>query len=366
MFSRAPAAGPGFGTPPVGVSSLVANTKFFTTLVSTPDSRPGQGPQTVAVRAFGQTASSAPRKPINMPYAEYPQDAIERRISGTVVVDIVVNRAGEVSTAAVVGGPQELRSSAFKAALGLKFEAGSATTALRVGIEYRLTADSWGVRVSVFDAGTPSPDGQMRQAIETLPRTTPLEGVRIGVAVMPPKKIRDVPPIYPSAAQEARVQGVVILEARIDESGNVGDTRILRSIPLLDQAATNAVRQWQYTPTLLNGAAVPVVMTVTVNFTLRTQVHLRVTMPDGTLTLLRTSPNGGIARTEYAPMSKYGFAPFVDSNRSVDTVTVVIYELGDPGTAPTSLGTIELKPGAGPVQTNTTPSFGIEVMSVER
>ena len=47
------------------------------------------------------------------------------------------------------------------------------------------------------------------------------------------------------------------------------DARILRSIPLLDQAALDAVRQWEYSPTLLNGVPVPVIMTVTVNFTLQ-------------------------------------------------------------------------------------------------
>jgi protein TonB len=49
----------------------------------------------------------------------------------------------------------------------------------------------------------------------------------------------------------------------------VQDVKVLRSIPLLDAAAMEAVRQWQYTPTLLNGVPVPVIMTVTVNFTLR-------------------------------------------------------------------------------------------------
>ena len=48
---------------------------------------------------------------------------------------------------------------------------------------------------------------------------------------------------------------------------------VLRSIPLLDQAAIDAVKQWQYTPTLMNGVAVPVIMTVTVNFSLTPQVH---------------------------------------------------------------------------------------------
>jgi protein TonB len=65
------------------------------------------------------------------------------------------------------------------------------------------------------------------------------------------------------------VQGVVILEAVIDETGRVTNVRVLRSIPLLDQAATQAVRQWQFAPTLLNGEPVPIVMTVTVSFELK-------------------------------------------------------------------------------------------------
>jgi protein TonB len=93
--------------------------------------------------------------------------------------------------------------------------------------------------------------------------------VRVGGAIQAPKKVRNVDPAYPPIAQSARVQGVVILEATIGPDGRVQDVRVLRSIPLLDSAAIEAVRQWQYTPTLLNGVPVPVIMTVTVNFTLR-------------------------------------------------------------------------------------------------
>ncbi len=79
----------------------------------------------------------------------------------------------------------------------------------------------------------------------------------------------DVQPAYPEIAQSARVQGVVVIDAVIDESGSVSAARVARSIPLLDQAALDAVRQWKFTPTLLNGAPVPVVVTMTINFTLR-------------------------------------------------------------------------------------------------
>jgi TonB family protein len=92
--------------------------------------------------------------------------------------------------------------------------------------------------------------------------------VRVGGNIKTPTKIRDVRPVYPPEAHAAGISGMVILEVLIDASGNVEAAKVLRSIPMLDQAATDAVKQWQFTPTHLNGAAVPVIMTVTVNFTI--------------------------------------------------------------------------------------------------
>jgi TonB family protein len=93
--------------------------------------------------------------------------------------------------------------------------------------------------------------------------------VRVGGNIAPPTKVKDVRPVYPPEAMGAKVQGVVILEAVIDSAGDVRSAKVLRSIPLLDEAAVAAVEQWKFVPTLLNGVAVPVVMTVTVNFTLQ-------------------------------------------------------------------------------------------------
>jgi len=92
--------------------------------------------------------------------------------------------------------------------------------------------------------------------------------VRIGGLVMAPTKTKHVNPIYPDIAKTAKVQGVVIIEARIDTDGRVSNARVLRSIPLLDQAALDAVMQWEFTPTRLNGQPVPVLITMTVQFTL--------------------------------------------------------------------------------------------------
>ncbi|MCX6559217.1 MAG: energy transducer TonB [Candidatus Aminicenantes bacterium] len=83
-----------------------------------------------------------------------------------------------------------------------------------------------------------------------------------------PKQIKDVRPVYPAVAQNARVQGVVILEALIDIQGNVKPGKIIYSIPLLDQAAIDAVAQWKYEPTFVDGKPVEVILTVTVTFTL--------------------------------------------------------------------------------------------------
>jgi protein TonB len=96
----------------------------------------------------------------------------------------------------------------------------------------------------------------------------PVQAVRVGGQIKEPKKLKNVAPVYPDIAKQARVQGVVILECTISPQGKVTDVKVLRGIPLLDQAAIDAVKQWVYTPTLLNGVPVPVIMTVTVNFKL--------------------------------------------------------------------------------------------------
>ena len=92
--------------------------------------------------------------------------------------------------------------------------------------------------------------------------------VRVGDHIKPPLRIKGAMPAYPDIARMARVQGIVIIEAVIAPDGTVEQARVLRSQPLLDEAALAAVRGWEYTPTLLNGRPTAVIMTVTVNFTL--------------------------------------------------------------------------------------------------
>jgi TonB family protein len=88
---------------------------------------------------------------------------------------------------------------------------------------------------------------------------------RIGGSLKPPAR-SDVPQ-YPPEAQAAGITGSVVAEVTIDTSGNVTAARVVNSIPMLDEAALQAVRNWRFAPTLVNGQPVPVRMVLTVNFT---------------------------------------------------------------------------------------------------
>ena len=126
--------------------------------------------------------------------------------------------------------------------------------------------------VPMVPGGVPNGVDGAVPMVNILPPPTPparRDPVRPGGDIRPPTKIKHVAPIYPSIAQLNRVQGTVILEAVISEQGEVSQVRVLRSVQLLDEAAMSAVRQWRFTPTLLNGQAVPIVMTVTVSFQLK-------------------------------------------------------------------------------------------------
>ena len=84
-----------------------------------------------------------------------------------------------------------------------------------------------------------------------------------------PRKIRHIMPVYPERARAAGAQGIVVIDAIVDRDGNVTDARVVQSVPLLDDAALTAVRQWKYTPTKVNGTTVPFSMTLTVAFGLK-------------------------------------------------------------------------------------------------
>lgn len=100
------------------------------------------------------------------------------------------------------------------------------------------------------------------------PGGAPQAPIRVGGQVRPPIKEFDVRPDYPASMRQAGVAGIVPIEAMIGKDGSVSAVRVMSAPvhPDLAIAAANAVRQWRYRPTLLNGVAVDIVMTVTVTF----------------------------------------------------------------------------------------------------
>jgi protein TonB len=96
----------------------------------------------------------------------------------------------------------------------------------------------------------------------------PTAPVRIGGNVIQANLIKQPKPIYPPLAKAARVQGTVKFQATISKDGTIQNLQLLGGPPLLVQAALQAVQQWVYKPTLLNGEPVEVITTIDVNFTL--------------------------------------------------------------------------------------------------
>jgi TonB family protein len=127
--------------------------------------------------------------------------------------------------------------------------------------------------------------------------------VRVGGSVQAPQRLKDVKPVIPAEWQRqgGSMEGVVTLDLTIDENGRVHDAVVTHSIPALDQAALDAVRQWQYEPPLVNGRPAPVIMTVMVSFPSQRVATLPVT---GTQAIRLTS-----ARTQDGVTMVWEIAP---------------------------------------------------------
>ena len=222
---------------------------------------------------------------------EYPTDAAPARARGTATLMITVDPQGQVvearrtrllliaSTPAIsmtlAGGTAEdqarLMGSGLEHADTIRSLAKSLTdSAIRSVMLWRYDPPASGpIAFPVTISVAPEGEAGNSTTSETLRiASTDIAPVRVGGNISAPAKIRHVAPMYPPEAQAAKVTGMVIIEATIGVDGRVTDAKVLRSVPLLDQAAVDAVMQWEFTPTLLNGVPVPVIMTVTVNFTL--------------------------------------------------------------------------------------------------
>jgi TonB family protein len=202
-----------------------------------------------AVRAVGDIK---PPRLIKQVHPVYPEEARKAGVEGVVILEAKADEQGNIVDARILRSVAPLDQAALDAVRQWRYEPmvidGKARKVLfTVTVRFALKEDGTSKSPEKFAQGAVKAEGEIK----------------------PPKLIKEVAPVYPEAARVAGVDGVVILGVRTDEAGRVVDSMILRSIPLLDQAAIDAVKQWVYEPFLKDGKAVPVVFTVTVRFQLK-------------------------------------------------------------------------------------------------
>jgi protein TonB len=122
--------------------------------------------------------------------------------------------------------------------------------------------------VNLLEDTPTSPPAPTPQPLPQPPAPIALQRIKQGGIVQAAKLIHQPQPIYPVLARQTGIQGAVVLRAVIDHDGDVSELQVISGHPLLVQAALNAVKQWRYQPTLLNGEPVEVETTITVSFVL--------------------------------------------------------------------------------------------------
>jgi len=90
--------------------------------------------------------------------------------------------------------------------------------------------------------------------------------IRVGGALKPPQLLSSVLPVYPMMARDSGVEGDVVIDTTIDAKGKVTAMKVVSGPAMLRQAALDALRQWKYAPSMLNGEAIPIQMMVTIKF----------------------------------------------------------------------------------------------------
>ena len=283
-------------------------------------------PPQIAVDSPGVTVKLTGAEVLHRAGVAYPLDAARSGIQGTVSLQVKIDSSGVVNDANVLSGPEELRKAVLQSVLRWQFsqEAAGSTRVLDISFAAPKTAaaisapemtpvmlqagkihsirvqnlspqaaadllaslpihegDQWNAQsaqkaaeaVRAFDehfvigqrSMSQSPDGAVE--VDLVISQAP-QRIRVGGNVQSSMIASKVAPVYPAAAKAAAIQGNVQLSALIGADGTVQELRVVDGPPELTQAAMDAVKQWVYMPTLLNGNPVQVQTTINVNFTL--------------------------------------------------------------------------------------------------
>jgi TonB family protein len=197
-----------------------------------------------------------PPKLIKKVEPRYPDEARKAGIEGTVTIEATTDKKGRVQKVKILKSIPELDQAAVDAVKQWVYE------------PMVIDGEPQGV-VFTISCRFSLKDEKRGKAVEGgVTGTDEKPAVRAVGDIKPPKLIKVIKPVYPDEARKSEIEGVVILEARTDIYGKVVDTKILRSIPALDHAAKDAVKQWIYEPMIIDGEPRGVIFTVTCTFRL--------------------------------------------------------------------------------------------------
>ncbi len=212
-------------------------------------------------------ASVQERKLLTRVEPVYPELARKARVESMVTVEVLIDEAGSVANVRVLRGHPLLDLAVIDAVMQWRYYPTYAEGGVAVPVITTLDIPMPPVHAPNIVAVVPGAVSGMRGGTippaAQAPRTEPQY---VGGNVQESKLLRRVEPVYPELAREAGIAMTVYLEVTVNEHGEVTNVRVIRGHRLLDQAAIDAVKQWLYAPTYLNGQAIPVVTTVALSF----------------------------------------------------------------------------------------------------
>jgi TonB family protein len=232
-----------------------------------------------------QEQTQQTRTRVKMVQPGYPAEAKAKGIEGEVVLRLSVSERGDVADAYVLSGPNELRESSLTAVRQWKYEKSETPASMDVTVTFSLEKPAAGAkdkerpsapRTGVSGGVSGGVAGGVKDGVaggvpvqQTPSEESPApKRIRVGGNAQSNNLIYKLTPKYPPEAKEARVQGTVTLAVTVGSDGRVKDVQLLSGPDLLVQSAMEAVWQWVYRPTLLNGEPVEVLTQVDVNYTL--------------------------------------------------------------------------------------------------
>lgn len=212
----------------------------------------------------------------------YPPLARQARIQGTVILDIIITKTGEISDVKLVSGHPMLAPAAIDAVKQWRYrpyekDGEPVDVKTTVQVNFRLAGDP-PVQGVAGDAPGGLPPGGIGSVSRDVDPVSVCEDagdnslpkrVRVSRGVMKGLLISKQPPVYPEEARTAHIEGTVLMAMEISRDGSVCRIMLISGHPLLAPAAIDAVKQWKYRPYVLNGQPIEVETQAQVNFTLR-------------------------------------------------------------------------------------------------